>query len=87
MEARGITILRGSVGKDHIHLLLSYPPSMAPSKILQYLKGALRDYYRMNFPNSRKSLGDAIIGKRILLCNGWDCNERDNKKLYCKSVQ
>lgn len=38
-EARGITILQGSVGKDHIHLLLSCPPSLAPSKILQYLKG------------------------------------------------
>ncbi|MGE7912973.1 transposase [Lysinibacillus xylanilyticus] len=38
-EARGIIILQGSTGKDHIHLLLSYPPSLAPSKILQYLKG------------------------------------------------
>lgn len=38
-EARGITIWQGSVRKDHIHLLLSCPPSMALSKILQYLKG------------------------------------------------
>lgn len=32
-EARGITILQGSVGKDHIHLLLSCPPSLAPVKL------------------------------------------------------
>ncbi|MBP1969298.1 putative transposase [Virgibacillus natechei] len=32
-EARGITILQGSVGKDHIHLLLSCPPSIAPIRI------------------------------------------------------
>jgi len=38
-EARKITILEGSVGKDHIHLLLSCPPSMVPNKIMQYLKG------------------------------------------------
>ena len=38
-EAIGITIMQGSVCKDHIHLLLSCPPSIAPSKILQYLKG------------------------------------------------
>lgn len=38
-EARGITILQGSVGKDHLHLLLSCPPSIAPSKIMRYLKG------------------------------------------------
>lgn len=31
-EARGITILQGSVGKDHIHLLLSCPPSIAQVK-------------------------------------------------------
>ena len=37
-EARGIIILQGSVGKNHIHLLISCPPSLAPSKILQYLK-------------------------------------------------
>lgn len=38
-EARSITILQGSVGKDHIHLLISCPSSLAPSKIMQYLKG------------------------------------------------
>lgn len=32
-EARDITILQGSVGKDHIHLLLSCPPSMTQSKM------------------------------------------------------
>ncbi len=38
-EARGITIIRGSVGKDHVHMLISTPPTIAPSKIMQYLKG------------------------------------------------
>ncbi len=38
-EARSITILQGSVGKDHIHLLIASPPSLAPSKMIQYLKG------------------------------------------------
>ncbi|WP_376776824.1 transposase [Sporosarcina sp. NCCP-2331] len=38
-EARGITILRGSVSKDHIPLLWSCLPCMAPNEVLQYLKG------------------------------------------------
>ena len=38
-EARGIKIIRGSVGKDHVHMLVSCPPTMAPCKIVQYLKG------------------------------------------------
>ena len=38
-EARNITIIRGSIGKEHVHLLISSPPNMAPSQIIQYLKG------------------------------------------------
>ena len=38
-RARGITIIEGSVGKDHIHMLVSAPTNIAPSKIVQYLKG------------------------------------------------
>ena len=38
-NSRGITIIEGAVGKDHVHMLLSCPTDMAPSKIIQYLKG------------------------------------------------
>jgi putative transposase len=37
--ARGITIVEGSIGQDHVHMLISCPPSIAVSKIVQYLKG------------------------------------------------
>jgi len=30
----------GSVGTDHIHLMVSVPPQLALSKLCQYLKGA-----------------------------------------------
>ena len=35
----GITIIKGSVGKEHIHLLVSCPPNISVSKIVQMLKG------------------------------------------------
>ena len=38
-EANGIVILKGSVGADHVHMLLSCPTDMATSKIMQLLKG------------------------------------------------
>jgi len=53
-EARGIIILQGSVGKDHIHLLISCPPSLAPSKILQYLKGRSSRLLQDEFPELKK---------------------------------
>lgn len=37
--ARGITIIKGNITKNHVHLLISCPPTLAPSKIAQYLKG------------------------------------------------
>ena len=37
-SARGITIIRGNITKNHVHLLVSCPPTIAPAKIVQYLK-------------------------------------------------
>jgi len=38
-KANDIVIISGHVSVDHIHLLISYPPTIAVSKIVQYLKG------------------------------------------------
>ena len=38
-QANGITIVRGSISRDHVHMLLSCPPTLSPSKIMQLLKG------------------------------------------------
>ena len=37
--SRGLTVVKGHIDRDHVHLLLSCPPNMAVSKIVQYLKG------------------------------------------------
>ena len=34
-----IEILQGHVRPDHVHLLLSVPPTMAPSRVMQAIKG------------------------------------------------
>ena len=34
-----VTIIKGSVGKEHIHLLVSCPPNISVSKLVQQLKG------------------------------------------------
>ena len=53
-EARGLKIIRGAVGKDHIHMLLSCPPGISPSKIMQYLKGRSSKMLQDEFPDLRK---------------------------------
>lgn len=37
--ANYVDIISGSLSPDHIHLLLSVPPSLSVSKIVQYIKG------------------------------------------------
>ena len=53
-EANNLRILKGSVGKDHIHVLLSCPTTMAPSEIAQKLKGRTSRILQEEFPELRK---------------------------------
>ncbi len=38
-QAREVTIVRGAVSPDHVHMLVSAPPQLAPAKLVQYVKG------------------------------------------------
>ena len=38
-RAKDIEILQGHVRPDHVHLLLSVPPHLAPSRVMQAIKG------------------------------------------------
>ena len=37
-DVRNIKILKGSIGTEHVHMLLSCPADLSPSEIMQYLK-------------------------------------------------
>lgn len=37
--SREIKILKGHVGVDHVHLMVSMPPSLSVSQMMQYVKG------------------------------------------------
>ena len=53
-EARKITIVRGSIGKDHVHMLISCPPTLAPSKVMRYLKGRSSRLLQEEFQELKK---------------------------------
>ena len=60
--------MQGSVGKDHIHLLISCPPSLAPSKILQYLKGRSSRLLQDEFPELKKRYCGQHLWARGYFC-------------------
>lgn len=52
--SRDVTIVQGSVGKDHVHMLVSAPPTIAPAKIVQYIKGRSSRLLQEEFPHLQK---------------------------------
>jgi len=67
-ESRNITILGGHISKDHIHLHVSSPPELAPSKIAQYLKGRSSRLIQQEFPHLRKRYWGKHLWARGYFC-------------------
>jgi len=49
-----IEILRGVVSKDHIHILVSAPPTISPSEIMRRIKGRTSSKLFEEFPHLKK---------------------------------
>jgi len=49
-----VQILAGHVGKDHIHLLVSVPPYLSASKLVQYIKGNTSRKLQMEYKELNK---------------------------------
>ena len=63
--AREVTIIRGAVSPDHIHMLVAAPPQLSPSKLVQFLKG--RSSRLAPLPMNRSALTNA--SSRICSCD------------------
>jgi putative transposase len=53
-QAFEIEILRGVVSKDHVHILVSAPPQLAPSEIMRRVKGRSSSKLFNEFPHLKK---------------------------------
>ena len=60
-RANDIEIVKGHVGKDHIHLFVSVPPYLSVSKAMQYLEGKSSQRL-MAFAHLRRLFGADICG-------------------------
>ena len=49
-----IEIIRGVVSKDHVHILVSAPPTMSPSEIMRRVKGRTSAKLFEEFPHIKK---------------------------------
>ncbi len=67
-EARDVTIVRGAFSPDHVHMLLSVPPDLSPSKLVQYVKGRSSRRIQDEFPERRKRYWGQHLWARGSLC-------------------
>lgn len=67
-QAREVVIVRGAVSPDHMRMLLSAPPHMAPSKLVQYIKGRSSRRLQEEFPELRKRYWGQPLWARGYFC-------------------
>ena len=60
-ETNEVEILAGHVSRDHIHLLVSAPPHLSVSKLVQYIKGYSSRKLQMEY----KELNQQFWGKHM----------------------
>ena len=56
-----VDILKGAIGLDHVHLMLSIPPYIAVSRLVQHLKGESSRKLQMEF----RQLGKVFWGQHL----------------------
>ena len=66
--SREIKIIKGHVSKDHIHILVSCPPQLSPSKVMQYLKGRSSRLLQDEFPHLKKRYWGRHVWARGYFC-------------------
>ncbi|PIE51365.1 hypothetical protein CSA37_12530 [Candidatus Fermentibacteria bacterium] len=70
-RSKDIEIISGHIRPDHVHMLISAPPSLAPSCIVQ----AIKDFSASRLQNTAKGILERTVpGTRLLHCNKRECN-------------
>jgi putative transposase len=67
-DAKGLEIVKGSISKDHVHMLLSSPTTLSPSQIAQYLKGRSSHLLQDEFPELKRRYWGQHMWARGYFC-------------------
>ena len=74
--AHDVTIEKGHVSKDHVHLFLSYPPTLAVSRLVQRLKGKTSYKLLNEFKSLRKAFwGNHLWARGYFVCSSGNITD------------
>ena len=86
-ETRDVTIVRGSVSPDHIHMVLSAPADLSPAKLVQYIKGRSSRRIQDEFPEIRKRYWGQHLWARGYFCATVGAVDEETIKKYIENQQ
>ncbi len=84
-QAREVVIIRGAVSPDHIHVLVSAPPQLSPSKLVQYIKGRSSRRLQEEFEELRKRYWGQHLWGRGYFCATVGAVDEETIKRYIES--
>jgi REP-associated tyrosine transposase len=67
-QAREVSIIRGAISPDHVHMLVAAAPQLAPAKLVQYVKGRSSRRLQEEFPHLRKRYWGQHLWARGYFC-------------------
>jgi len=67
-QAREAVIVRGAISPDNVHMLLSAPPQLSPTKLVQYIKGRSSRRLQEEFPELGKRYWGQHLWARGYVC-------------------
>src|SRR5712691_7253561 len=77
-----VKIMKGHVSKDHVHLLVSIPPQVTISRLLQWLKGKTAHKVMLEFRHIKSTTGVSTCGHAVLLLQHEECDRRDHRGVH-----
>jgi putative transposase len=63
LRGHDVKIMKGRVSKDHVHLLVSIPPQVTISRLMQWLKGKTAHKIMLEFPHIKKHYWGSTCGR------------------------
>ncbi|MDD3582221.1 MAG: IS200/IS605 family transposase [Desulfobacca sp.] len=79
---KGLTVVKGNIRPNHIHILISAPPYYSPAKIAQYLKGKSSYRLQREFPALQKRYWGRHLWGRGYFCATVGTVTEDQIKKY-----
>ena len=84
-ETRGLRILEGAIGTDHVHMLLSCPTNLSLSQIMQFLKGRSSKLLQDEFPELKKRYWGQHMWARGYFCGTVGAVDKETIENYIRT--